>query len=104
MEFTINLRISADASLISLLNGVKTGTGTPRIMPPVKLEAVEDLDGDTAPSKVSVEELREVASSLMVKNKSALKEILTKYKAKTVAVIDESDYTAALADMKKAMK
>lgn len=105
MEITINLRISADASLTSLLQGLSGGA--PKVVPiaetkkavtkPAKEEA-----GDT--TKVSVEELREVASALMIKNKAALKEILVKYDAKTVAALDESNYEAAFADMKKAAK
>lgn len=104
MEITINLRISADASLTALLSGLslpkpvssKTVKATE-----VSKEQEEDLVG--AP-KVTVEELRETAAALMVKNKAGLKAILTKYEAKTVATLTEEQYADALADMKKAMK
>lgn len=106
MEITVNLRISADASFTNLINSIMSGPGViPKAGAPAKAtkpEPVEDLVGG-AP-KVTVEELREVASALMIKNKAGLKAVLEKFKAKTVAALDESDYAEALADMKKASK
>lgn len=107
MEITINLRISADASLTALLQGLSGGapSSIPKVVPIVEAKkAAKEVKEDTSGSKVSVEELREMASALMIKNKAALKEILVKYDAKTVAALDESNYEAAFADMKKASK
>lgn len=108
MEITINLRISADASLTSLLQGLSGGapSSIPKVVPiaETKKTTAKVADVPSGESKVTVEELREVASALMIKNKAALKEILVKYDAKTVAALDESNYEAAFADMKKASK
>lgn len=109
MEITINLRISADDTLTSLLKSLMGGTVTkPGTAKVAKIEAPkeeedEDLVGNGAP-KVTVEELRETAASLMAKNKAALKTILTKFNAKTVAALTEDQYADALADMKKSLK
>lgn len=103
MEITINLRISADDTLTSLFKGLAPAKTAPaKVAKPVE-EKEEDLVGDSAP-KVSVEELRTTASNLMLKNKAALKEILTKHKVKTVAELSEADYASALDAMKKALK
>lgn len=109
MEVKINLHITVDNAIITLLTAIVGGASSVKPAPGVtggKLAAVKsDVKADQANGgTASVEELRETASVLLVKNKAGLKEILTKYNAKTVAALDESDFAAALVDMKKALK
>lgn len=98
MEIKINLHLTVDSEIISLLTKLTGGSvGTP-----TKQMAPAPIKEDPAKIKgtVSVEELREAASKLMVTNKAVLKELLTKYNAKTVAALEESDYAGFLKDVK----
>lgn len=116
MEIKVNLHVTVDPTIVSLLSKLTGSNGQVATSKPAKVKELEeeqeeenqeDEENEPAPSKkaakVSVETLREAASKLMIKNKAALKTILTKYDSKTVAALNESDFAGALKDVNKAL-
>lgn len=99
MDLKINLHITVDEAVFSNLTKM-FGWSTTQPGAIVPMAAVTKKEVVTQKITASVEELREAASKLMVTNKAALKELLTKYNAKTVAALAETDYAGFLADIK----
>ncbi len=110
MDLKVNLHITVDPELLSLLSkfGSANGQDKPKVfakVAPVNDDPEEEEEEEVPVKKstISVEKLREAASKLMAKDKTKLKAILTKYDSKTVAALDDADLDNVYKDITKAL-